>query len=135
MDRHKIVHQVRKRCKKLRGLIRLVRPEFADYSAENAEFRDAARRLSPVPDARAILECYDRLIDHFGHQVQQDTLGAVRAQLATLHDEVQVVIGLIDRRRAELQAEAWPLGSRLFAEKPKNLVGRCGAYWDIWRKG
>lgn len=60
----------------------------------------------------------------------------IESRNGELHrDPVQVVIGLIDRRRAELQAEAWPLGSRLFAEKPKNLVGRCGAYWDIWRKG
>ena len=29
------VHQIRKRCKKLRGLIRLVRPRFGAYAAEN----------------------------------------------------------------------------------------------------
>jgi hypothetical protein len=40
-----------------------------------------------------------------------------------------------ERCRAELQAEAWPLGWRLFAEKPKNLVARYGAYWDVWREG
>ncbi len=46
------VHQVRKRCKKLRGLIRLVRPAFDDYSAENGAFRDAAQMLSGVRDTR-----------------------------------------------------------------------------------
>jgi hypothetical protein len=30
LDVHETVHQIRKRCKKLRGLIRLVRPAFAD---------------------------------------------------------------------------------------------------------
>ncbi|MEE4144206.1 MAG: hypothetical protein V2I26_05340, partial [Halieaceae bacterium] len=28
---HQVVHQVRKRCKKIRGLIRLVRPVFSAY--------------------------------------------------------------------------------------------------------
>lgn len=29
LDRHETVHQVRKRCKKVRGLVRLVRPAFS----------------------------------------------------------------------------------------------------------
>ena len=37
LDRHETVHQVRKRCKKIRGLIRLVRPQLEDtYDRENA---------------------------------------------------------------------------------------------------
>ncbi len=37
LDRHEAVHQVRKRFKKIRGLIRLVRPAFEEtYDRENA---------------------------------------------------------------------------------------------------
>lgn len=35
LDIHNTVHQIRKRCKKVRGLVRLVRPYFDDYSSEN----------------------------------------------------------------------------------------------------
>jgi CHAD domain-containing protein len=44
------VHDVRTRCKKLRGLIRLVRPAMKDveYRSANTAFRDAARLLSPI---------------------------------------------------------------------------------------
>lgn len=36
-DLHETVHEVRKRCKKIRGLIRLFRPSFPPASAEDAE--------------------------------------------------------------------------------------------------
>jgi len=43
------VHEVRKDCKKLRGLLRLVRPAApALYRAENRIFRDAARPLKAM---------------------------------------------------------------------------------------
>lgn len=36
---------------------------------------------------------------------------------------------LIDRHRTRLQAEARPLGERLFADKPKRLTARLHDYW------
>ena len=41
-DGRSIVHEARRRCKKLRGLLRLVRPAFAGYDKESAALRDAA---------------------------------------------------------------------------------------------
>ena len=60
-DRGEAVHDARKRLKKLRGLIRLVRPEFKDYKPENADLRDTARLLSPLRDRTALVETYDRI--------------------------------------------------------------------------
>jgi CHAD domain-containing protein len=56
-------HDARKRCKKLRALLRLVRPELPGklYRAENDALRDAARLLSPVRDARVLLGVLDGL--------------------------------------------------------------------------
>ncbi|MEZ4569166.1 MAG: hypothetical protein R2849_02320 [Thermomicrobiales bacterium] len=36
LDRHATVHQVRKRCKKIRGLLRLVRPGLENYSTRTS---------------------------------------------------------------------------------------------------
>ena len=55
------LHQLRKRCKKLRGLVRLVRPEFDRYKAENAAFRDAARALAPMRDADVAVGTFDKI--------------------------------------------------------------------------
>ncbi|NDU99524.1 CHAD domain-containing protein [Pseudoroseicyclus tamaricis] len=62
MPREAAVHDVRKRLKKLRGLVRLVRPAFPDYAAENVAFRDAARVLAPLRDSAAVLESYGRVV-------------------------------------------------------------------------
>ena len=45
------VHAMRKTVKKLRGLLRLVRPVFPQARAENAVLRDAGRGLSGLRDA------------------------------------------------------------------------------------
>ena len=56
------VHDIRKRMKKLRGLIRLVRPVFPDYAAENARFRDLGASLAAARDAEVKVETLDRVI-------------------------------------------------------------------------
>lgn len=62
---HEKALAVRKRCKKVRGLVRLVRPAFDGYGAENRRLRDAARTLAGLRDAAAVLDCYEKLIaDH-----------------------------------------------------------------------
>jgi CHAD domain-containing protein len=63
LNRHEAVHQVRKHFKKIRGLLRLVRPSFEKtYARENAKFRDAAMNLSAVRDAQSLIEGFDRLV-------------------------------------------------------------------------
>jgi len=82
LDAHATVHQVRKRCKKLRGLIRLVRPSFADYAAENAAFRDAAKELGDVRDSEAAVETYDKLLGCYGDQIEPSAFASIRERLA-----------------------------------------------------
>jgi CHAD domain-containing protein len=267
LDRHKTVHQGRKRCKKLRGLARLVRPTLgARYREINATFRDAARELSAIRDAQSSVESFDKLVGEFEGPLEPDAFASVRQWLAeerekaaaggtefdallarfgkTLRDArsevsrwelasdefdavcdglgktygrgrdamksayeqrtadafhewrkrvkyhwyhlrllqpiwspvlkrqrqeadrlgdllgddhdlavlrsriveeaeesarwdsstVEALLGLLDRRRLELQSLAWPLGYRLFAEKPSSLIRRFGCYWDAWRQ-
>ncbi len=55
------VHDVRKRVKKVRGLIRLLRAGFADFDAVNAELRNAAQSLSAARDAEVRLSTFDGL--------------------------------------------------------------------------
>jgi CHAD domain-containing protein len=86
------VHQVRKRCKKIRGLLRLFRGSLpAAYSQENAWFRDLARSLSSARDAQAMLECLDSLCAAFSQDLETDAFASVRHALearraATQHD-------------------------------------------------
>ena len=81
LDLAEKVHQVRKRCKKLRGLVRLVRPAFDGYGDENRAFRDAARSLSGVRDARTLIETYDVVAEHFDEQIDRRAFAPIRARL------------------------------------------------------
>lgn len=81
-DPHEVVHEVRKDCKKLRGLLRLIRKSApALYREENAVFRDAAASLSAIRDTEAAIETYDALTAHFADGLDTDTLAPVRADL------------------------------------------------------
>lgn len=56
------LHEVRKRCKELRGLARLLRSELgADYEPFNAAVRSAAGELAPIRDAAAARTALERL--------------------------------------------------------------------------
>jgi len=265
LDRHETVHQVRKRCKKVRGLLRLVRPALgATYKRENACFRDTARQLSHVRDAQTLIETLDDLTAHFGPALDPDFARQIRDRLVSRRSEVadnethldgrlrtvrrvleeahkrsdgwelnedgfaaiaggvrktyrrgrkamarayddptaasfhewrkrtkyfwyqqrllrplwpavfkarcktasklgdllgdehdlavlgqtlvqegeyfgadstvEVLLGLIERRRLALQQQARPLGERLFAEKPDVLIARLETYWSAWQR-
>lgn len=56
-----------------------------------------------------------------------------RPELMNDRTETQALIGLIDRRRRELQAAARPIAERIYAEKPKAFVDRIAGYWQVWR--
>jgi CHAD domain-containing protein len=75
------VHQVRKRCKKLRGLIRLYRSDFDEYKKVDKQLRKTAKRLSSSRDQQALIETYDLLMDHFGEEVDRTATGLVRRRM------------------------------------------------------
>jgi CHAD domain-containing protein len=82
------VHEARKRFKKLRALLKLVRDEVVDktYRKENACFRDTARPLSEVRDARVLVEALDELGQHFP-EAPADELGQAREALRRRQEE------------------------------------------------
>jgi CHAD domain-containing protein len=62
LDRDGEIHDCRKRCKKLRALIRLARPGLGRrYRTVNDDVRDAARALSHARDAQALAATFDRV--------------------------------------------------------------------------
>lgn len=50
-------------------------------------------------------------------------------------EERELLLALADRRRAELEAAAYPLGRRIYAEAPDRFVQRLAAYWEAWQTG
>ncbi|WP_157932925.1 CHAD domain-containing protein [Roseovarius salinarum] len=73
------VHDVRKRMKKLRGLLRLARPALGrTYETENRAFRDIARLFSDIRDAQVLRETVDGLAGHMPEDRAEAVLAPVR---------------------------------------------------------
>ena len=106
-DRHEAVHEVRKRCKEVRATLRLVRTVLPTYSEENAHYRDAARRLSRVRDAQALVETFD---DHVTPAVERHDrldggrLDTVRSTLVDRRDDLAAEMDL-DARLAAVERD------------------------------
>ncbi|MFB6167677.1 MAG: CHAD domain-containing protein [Haloferacaceae archaeon] len=107
MDPHETVHEVRKRCKEVRAALRLVRTVLPTYSTENAHYRDAARRVSEIRDAQALVETFD---EHVAPAVEardamdEDALAEVRATLLDRRDRLAAEQDL-DGRLAAVRAD------------------------------
>lgn len=76
----KQVHDARTCCKKLRGLLRLVRPQLGDvYQRENAFFRDAARTLSAMRDLAVVLDLFDEIMSDV--EVSRNSIDELRSAI------------------------------------------------------
>src|SRR5262249_40911667 len=107
-----VVHEVRKSLKKIRAVLRLVRPVIGEkfYRRENTCFRDAGRPLTEVRDARILIETLDKLVEHFQEHVVgrsfadvrkalQDNLRAVRKRVLDEHHALIVVTETVSQAR------------------------------------
>jgi CHAD domain-containing protein len=123
LDRHAAVHQVRKRCKKIRAVLRLCRTQCEKtYQAENAVFRDAARRLSGFREAKAMVETVDELLRSCNKEADRAPLETLRERLA--------------REREEIAEEGTSLGERLaeFKVTMEEALARVDS-WHIGGRG
>lgn len=87
-DFDETVHSLRRRCKKIRGVLRLVQPNFGDYKSENSAVRDAADLLGGARDARVMVDTLDTLIGGRPEQVSSTDAGRARAYLVDRADRI-----------------------------------------------
>jgi len=124
LSRAEVVHQVRKRCKKIRGAVRICRPAFEDtYRHTNALFRDAARLLSGMRDADAMLEAFDALMQRDQDEIDPHHFAEVRVLLDTARPDsggdgpdVETHIAEFRRRilEARSQLDTWSIDGEGF---------------------
>ncbi len=106
-DRHEAIHQARKRFKKIRGVLRLIRPALGElYATENAFYRDLGRDLARVRDAQAMVECLDALRAALPDRLGPALFDQTRAELVRQRDAAVAGVGDIEGQVANLVA-AW----------------------------
>jgi hypothetical protein len=85
---------------------------------------------------RALLKETDELSDLLGDDHNLDVLHKTLLQSPKNYGkkrDIQVLLGLIDGRSAELRVDARTIGARIFVEKPKAFGRRFRVYWEAWR--
>jgi CHAD domain-containing protein len=123
LDDHETVHQVRKRCKKIRAVLRLVRPAVGSvYSEENRWYRDLARGLSRVRDAQTLIDTFDSLREDFSALAPWSRLETVRETL--------------QQRRRTIAKDELDLRQRLdhIADQLRSARNRLED-WQLHKKG
>jgi len=95
VEQAEAVHEFRKNCKKMRGLLRLVRPALGSaYPQENSWYRDIARELSGARDAQVLVHTVDALHHDCSHQQARAALEKLREKLE--RQRLEATAGWID---------------------------------------
>jgi CHAD domain-containing protein len=103
---HATVHQARKRCKKLRALLRLVRPALAGggtFELENAWYRDTGREIATVRDAQTRVETLEALLSRYGPLVADEVFGRVRSGLVARREDLLADATVFERCLEEVR--------------------------------
>ncbi|HEY5744119.1 MAG TPA: CHAD domain-containing protein [Terrimicrobiaceae bacterium] len=123
-DLEEAIHEVRKRCKRVRAVARLLRPHANElYRRENAAFRDIARRMSPFRDAHVQVETFDELI---GRAPDRERFAALKGLLpADVNQDERKLGKQLAATRDEVRAAQKRLeGLRISDGPPSELIGR-----------
>lgn len=76
------IHETRKCLKRIRALLRLMRPGLtgADFKSENARYRDISRRLSATRDAQVLTQTLSKL-EHYAEGQDASALMILRGYI------------------------------------------------------
>lgn len=112
------IHDIRKRLKKVRALLRIARDSLGDkeYRCENENLRDAARPLTEVRDAHVLLDTLNKLSSSRRRAAKQASL-AIQRGLETHRRKVRARV--LDKEYA-------------FSETCQRLTEACRRV-DRWR--
>ena len=129
------VHGVRKSTKKLRGLLRLIRPVFAHAKAEDIALRDAARQIAGLRDVEVMRQTFDGLADDLPKSARSSLRAALDARVEEAA-EAASLDAAADSVRSELEgfrkrARSWRIDGDGFAALEPGLA----ATWTTARKG
>lgn len=119
-DIDRAIHESRKAMKRLRAMLRLVRPVIGDgrYRAENDHLRDTARVLSPLRDAQVMVDTVGIIRDRFDEQLRPTAFSGVEDALKARHVRIRASMvedhGAVRRtayalRSARARFSAWPI--------------------------
>ncbi len=124
------VHEARKSVKKVRGVLRLVRPVLRPtYRAENKHFRSVGHQLSELRDAAALLEIFDQLAKKYSGILNEKIAAEIRRGLEQEKGDIEQRLDVgkvVERATGALESahsrlQNWPLKDDGFAALAPGL--------------
>jgi CHAD domain-containing protein len=151
-DVNSAVHEFRKSNKRVRALLRMVRPVIGDriYRAENRVLAEASRLVAPARDASVMVDAMVRLRGRYGHLLAQGVWELTEHKLRQRHE--RAVTRLVDDSeviaeasravyRARSRYAAWPvdsleprIGPRPLPDSFRSVGPGVGATYERGRK-
>ncbi len=101
-----VPHQVRKRCKKIRALIRLAKTGMKNrktYQQQNRRLRDAARMMSDIRDAQVMINTYDHVMALQRPDIDRRAFGPIRRRLSSRFESLWHDGASLERSFREIQ--------------------------------
>lgn len=122
-DVDEAIHEARKAMKRLRAILRMVRPEIGDrvYRFENTVLRDAARSIAAVRDGAVTVETVRKLaaryegrlaVDVFDELSERLDARAIRLRRRVLEDGTAVDDVVATLSNARTRFAGWPTDPR-----------------------
>ena len=141
------VHKFRRRCKKIRALIRLFRAELeADgtFRRENDALRDMAQSLGHIRDADVMIKTYDKLMSAYEDEVRRSSFAPIRKALTIERRQLGSYLNedlpaLVDHSRREMQSlrqrvETWTFTANGFKAVRGGLYKTYARGWRRCRE-
>jgi CHAD domain-containing protein len=103
------IHKARRRVKKIRALIRLVRPGLGgSFGPLNKRLRQTIRLLAPIADGQGVVHALDQMADRYREDFSPPVFATIRAGLVEREaraDRKAKVERVLQRARATLKTE------------------------------
>ena len=128
------VHSVRKTLKRVRATVRVARPALgADTArAENAAYRDAARRLGDARDRKVVVDALDAVLGRVAGELRVERYTPLRERLVAeeraaaeglARDAERGALGevAVELERGRDRVAAWPLDGDVVADLRAGL--------------
>jgi len=130
------VHDARRRVKKIRAIIRLIRPVLAKPFRSDPDLRRVSKMLAPVADGKGVIDTLNELLHRYRKQLPRKTAAAIRSDLIAREKQIDRKAaddGVLQRAKKTLRQERervkrWKLsedGFRAIAPGLKDSVRRA----------
>jgi CHAD domain-containing protein len=138
------IHDARRRVKKIRAIIRLVRPVLDKEHRADPELRRVSKMLAPVADGQGVIDTLNQLLKRYRRELPPKTAEAIRSDLIDRGRRIDTQAskdGVLEKAQLTLRAERqrvkqWKInadGFRAVAPGLKASVRRArSSMVDAW---